>query len=110
VEREPRVVDLLNQLLKEVVERRWTEFTLQAGAAPSIEGKGPWEDETIPAPEPLLADAMIARLADLAKLEPKGAETGKGRFGVHWDRATLTLYVTIEKTAAGRVAKIAIER
>jgi len=110
VDREPRIVDLLNHLLQEAIYRRWTEFTLRAGSAPSIEGKGPWEDETLPAPAPLDADAMIARLADLAKLEPKGAETGRGRVSVKWERTTVTLFVHIEKADDFRRARIEIER
>lgn len=110
MDREPRIVDQLNHLLQEAIHRRWTEFTLTAGAAPAIEGKGPWEDETLPAPAPLDADAMIARLADLAKLEPKGAETGRGRFSVKWERAVVTAYVNIERLDSGRRAHVELER
>ena len=40
---------------------------------------------------------MLARMADLAKFEPKGSRTGKGKFSVKWDRAVVTMYVTIDE-------------
>lgn len=110
MDREPRIVDLLNHLLQEAVHRRWTEFTLTGGASPAIEGKGPWEDETLPPPTTLDADALLARLADLAKFEPKGARTGKGKFSVKWDRAVVTMYVTIEEADGALRASIEVER
>jgi hypothetical protein len=101
-EKDPRVVDALNHLLITAIEKRWSTLLFECAAAPvPIEASGPWEDESLPGPDPEKARAMIERLTILAQFQPKGAVTGRGSFAMKWGKVTAQIAVDVEQTEDG---------